>query len=62
MRRLALLIAVVLVLTACGGSSKSNTPPETGPSPAFTKQTIRSQSWVGTPKTSPCPSTKNQSG
>ena len=41
MRRLALLIAVVLVLTACGGSSKSNTPPETGPSPAFTKQTIR---------------------
>jgi hypothetical protein len=41
MRRLALLIAVVLVLTACGGSRKSNTPPETGPSPAFTKQTIR---------------------
>ena len=40
MRRLAFLIAVVLVLAACGGSSKSNTPPETGPSPALTKQTI----------------------
>ncbi len=40
MRRLAFLGALVLLLTACGGSSKSKTPPETGPSPAFTKQTI----------------------
>ena len=40
MRRLAFLLAVVLALTACGGSSKPTTPPETGPTPAFTKQTI----------------------
>jgi hypothetical protein len=40
MRGLAFLIAFVLVVTACGGSSKSNTPSATGPSPALTKQTI----------------------
>jgi hypothetical protein len=41
MRRLALVVAPVLVLAACGGSSTSTTtPPETGPSTAFTKQTI----------------------
>jgi hypothetical protein len=40
MRRLAFLVAVGLVLSACGGSSKSNAPPETGPSPASTKRTI----------------------
>ena len=40
MRRLAFLTAVVLVLAACGGSSKSKTQPGTGPSPAVTKQTI----------------------
>jgi hypothetical protein len=40
MRRLAFLISVGLVLSACGGSSKSNAPPETGPSPASTKRTI----------------------
>jgi len=36
-RRLALLLVAVIALAACGGST---TPPETGPSPAFTKQTI----------------------
>ena len=40
MRRLALLLVVVFALAACGGSSHSTTPPETGPSAAFTKQTI----------------------
>ncbi|HLY85945.1 MAG TPA: hypothetical protein VKO84_05480 [Gaiellaceae bacterium] len=40
MKRLVFLIVVVLALTACGGSSKSKTPPETGPSPASTKRTI----------------------
>jgi len=39
-KRLVFLIVVVLALTACGGSSKSKTPPETGPSPASTKRTI----------------------
>ena len=40
MGRLAFVLLAVLALAACGGSKKSATPPETGPSPAFTKQTI----------------------
>jgi hypothetical protein len=39
-RRLALLLVAVVALAACGGSKTTATPPETGPSPAFTKQTI----------------------
>jgi hypothetical protein len=38
-KRLALLLVAVFALAACGGSKKT-TPPETGPSPAVTKQTI----------------------
>jgi len=40
-RGLVLLLVAALTLAACGGSGKkTTTPPETGPSPAFTKQTI----------------------